>query len=935
MKKYPVLFFAFVMLSAMLFGQDKDQMPIDSKVRYGKLDNGLTYYIRHNAYPEQRACFYIVQKVGSMQEEDSQAGLAHFLEHMAFNGTKNYPGRKTMLDYLEKQGARFGKDVNAYTSFDETVYNLKDIPVTREGIVDSCMLILHDWSSFITLDNDEIDKERSIIKEEWRNRTGAQSRIWDKTLPVLFEGSKYADRMPIGKMDIVENFDYQTIKDYYHKWYRPDLQAIIIVGDVDVDTIEEKVKTMFADIPKPANPAERIYYPVVDNKEPIVSIATDKEKTSTEVMLFYKHDIVPLELRSTYDDYRRIIIHNFISQMLSARFTEISRKPDAPFTYAYAYKGQYFVSKTKDAWTLVAGAKEGKTDSTLYVLVQENERVKRHGFTQTELDRAKSWISKSYENSYNNRNTQQSVSYVDEYTRSFLQKEPIPGIEYEYEYIQRILPDISLVEVNNIVKGLSPDKNIVISINGIEKEGLVYPTESRLIDILNDVKSRDIATYSEDAIGDNLLSREPVAGEIIKEETDDRFDAVVWTLSNGARVVWKKTDFREDEIILNSISEWGIAFYPDDKLINAVLTAGVIDAGGYGNFSSTHLEKFMTGKSAGAGTYINQYTVGINGGSSISDMETMFRLLHLKFTETRRDDEAYAAYLEKLKNSLKNTEASPYTAYGDSIRFALYGDNPRVRRVIMDDLEDTDYDEMFRIYDECFSDIGSFVFTIVGTIDEPTLRSMVKKYIASLPVRPRKNASEQINQYRKGFYRVRFEKEMENPKASVFNFYIAEIKREWKKDVTFEVLKFILDMVYTDKIREELGGTYGVSTSYSMMRKPADHALLEITFETDADKAVELNNLVHHELEKIAEDGPKQDKFDKVKEQLVKAFEEHVKQNGYWNYVLNEAYVYNEDRYSDYLSVLDSITIEDVRDLSKQIREQGNMIEVIMLPKEK
>jgi len=915
--------------------QNGQKLPVDPKVRFGKLDNGLTYYIRHNAYPENRASFYIAQKVGSMQEEDNQVGLAHFLEHMAFNGTKNFPGRKTMLNYLEKQGAQFGKDVNAYTSFDETVYNLSDIPVVRKEVVDSCLLILHDWSGFLTLDNDEIDKERSIIKEEWRTRTGSQSRIWDKTLPILFEGSKYADRMPIGKMEVVENFEYQTLKDYYHKWYRPDLQGIIIVGDIDADYVEAKVKEMFSDIPMPVNPAERIYYPVADNVEPIVSIATDKEKTSTEVYLFYKNDIVPFDQRDTYEEYQQSIIRNLISQMLSARFTEISQKPDSPFTYAYGYEGEYFVAKTKDAWTLAAASKEGMAESTLTVLARENERMKRFGFTQPELDRAKAMIFTSIENSYNNRNKQMTEGYVQEYTRSFLEGEAIPGIEYEYRMIQEILPNISLEEVNRIAENLSSDHNIVISINGPEKEGLVYPQKQELINVLQTVRNENIAPYTEENLAENLLSSEPVAGKIIKEEKDDKLDATVWTLSNGAKVIFKKTDFKDDQIVMTSASKWGVDFYPDKDVLNAARAAGVMELSGWGQFSATDMQKYLSGKVAGAGIYIGNNSVGINGSSSMNDFETLLQLVYLKFTEPRRDEEAYEAFLERLMSSLKNAEASPYTAYGDSVTFARFGDNPRVKRMKMDDMQKLNYDRMIQIYKESFSDAGSFVFSFAGNIDEENMRPLVEKYIASLPSVKRSPAEEVTIETRKGEYVNRFGQEMENPKASVFNQYTAKVERNQKNELIQRTFKMVLDMVYTDKIREEVGGTYGVRTLTNISRKPEGQAVLQITFETDADKAVELNSLVHRELENMAGNGPDNEKFNKAKGQIEKSFEESIKQNNYWLGILNDAYYYHENRYSDYLSILNSITADDIRDFARKTLAEKNFIEVIMLPEAK
>lgn len=928
--------FSILLLFAIAFvakAQMTGPLPIDPDVRYGKLENGLTYYIRHNAYPEKRADFYIAQKVGSMQEEDDQMGLAHFLEHMAFNGTKHFPGRKTMLDYLEKNGAKFGLNINAYTAFDETVYNLSQIPVARQGIIDSCLLILHDWSSFITLDNAEIDKERAIIKEEWRTRGDANWRFWEKTLPTLFAGSKYANRLPIGTMDIVENFEYQTLKDYYHKWYRPDLQAIIVVGDIDADAVLAKVKEMFSDIPAPVNPAEREYFTVPDNNEPIVSIVTDPEATATRVTLYIKHDVIPDQVKNSQAGLVASFIKGMASSMLSARLSEIAQKGDAPFAVAYASDGNFLVSKTKDAWTTMAISKEGKIDATLASLVRENERVRQFGFTESEVERAKAEILKSYENAYNNRNKQQNNVYIDEYVTAFIDNQPIPGIEYEYNFVKQILPFLNAQAVNTFAKGVITDTNIAISVFGPEKENIKYPTSEELLNIFKTVSAEKITAYEEKLSDEPLVANLPKAGKVIKSENDPKLDATVWTLSNGIKVILKKTNFKDDQIIMSSIAYGGTSLVDDSDILNAGFAGYVPFFGGIGNFSSTDLKKVLAGKTANVNANITANNQGINGSSSIKDAETLLQLTYLYFTAPRKDQEAFSSIMEMIKDQLKNASADPESIFGDSTTIAKYGNNPRTRNLKADDVDNLNYDRIIEIYKEVFANPGSFVFTFVGTVNEEALKPLVEQYLASLPSGNKNAKYEKRNyDYRKGVYLNTFEQVMKTPKTSVFNMYSGTLERNQKNLLTMNMLKQILDIVYVQTVREDEGGTYGVGVGASINRIPAGQTSLVMQYDTDPEKVKNINPIIERELKNIADNGPSEVDFNKVKEYMIKKYQEDVKTNGYWSNVLTTYYFYNEDGHNNYLSTLNSLTRNDVKILSKQLLSEGNKIEVIMNP---
>ncbi len=774
------------------------------------MDNGLTYYIRQNNLPENRADFYIAQKVGSMQEEDNQAGLAHFLEHMAFNGTTNFPG-KSMLNYLQDNGIKFGTNINAYTSFDETVYYISNIPTTNKNLVDSALLVLHDWSNAIALEEEELENERGVIREEWRTRGGSQQRLWDQLLPKMYPGSKYAKRMPIGSIDVINNFKPEEIRAYYHKWYRPDLQGIIVVGDIDVDEMEQKVKDLFSPIPLDEDRAEHEYYPVPDNKEPLVAIATDKEARNTQVRLYYKHDPMPDEMQNTQAGYITRYILNAAAVMASQRFAEIIQKPDAPFTNAYIYDGDYFVARTKDAWTVVAGSAEDKIENALAAMVREMERVKRHGFTAPEYEVARTNILKGYEDAYNNRDKQKNSSYSQEYVRAFTDGEPIPGIEFEYQFLQAVAPNIPVEAVNQTVEQLIGDENIVITVTGPEKEELVYPTGEALLGVLASVQAETIEPYVDEVIDEPLVATPPTPGKIVKAEKDEAMDATVWTLENGIKVILKDTDFKDDQIMMTATSAGGYSQYALEDPVNSRLMNNVATLGGVGNFSTTDLPKVLAGKTASARPGISLTTQDFNGSSSISDFETMLQLVYLYFTAPRQDNDAFQSFIQRMETQLKNQEAEPMVAFSDSVSRALYGDNPVTKRIQAGDLKKVDYDRIMEMYAERFANPGSFVFTFVGNIDEEKVRPVVEQYLASLPGKAEKGEFTRVPMdFRGGSRENIFQRAMQNPKASVFNVITGTTERNMKNQILMSMFDQILDIVYTEKVREEEGGTYGV-----------------------------------------------------------------------------------------------------------------------------
>ncbi len=932
MKK--ILLLALVLFSLTAVAQQNPPQPIDPNVRKGTLGNGLTYYVRQNKLPENRADFYIAQKVGSMMEEDSQAGLAHFLEHMAFNGTKNYPG-KTMLDYLQDNGIKFGTNINAYTGFDETVYYISNVPTTNKHLVDSVLLVLHDWSSGILLEEDELEKERGVIREEWRTRGGAQSRLWEKMLPVMYKDSKYANRLPIGSIDVINNFKPEEIRAYYKKWYRPDLQGIIVVGDFDADEMEAKVKELFGKIPAPVNAAVREYYPVPDNDEPIVSIATDPEATRTQLLVFYKHDVLPDEIKLSQAGLIINYITSAASAMINERFQEIVQKPNAPFTMAYAYDGNYFVSKTKDAWTVVGGSADDKIEDAIAAMVRETERMKRFGFTASEYERARTNILKSYEDSYNNRDKERNSSYSQEYVQSFTNNEPIPGIEYEYNMINMIAPNIPVEAINQTIAQLIDDKNMVISVSGPEKEGLVYPTTDELVAVINSVKGENIEAYVEEVSNEPLIATPPTPGKITNVEKDEALGATVWTLQNGMKVVLKSTDFKDDQIIMTGSSVGGYSQYAVQDPINAGMMGNIMTLGGVGNFSATGLTKALAGKTASARPSISLTTQNFSGSSPIKDFETMLQLVYLYFTAPRSDDDAFQSFIQRLETQLKNQEAEPMVAFSDEVTKALYGDNPLTKRTKVEDLAKIDYKRIMEMYKQQFRNPGSFVFTFVGNIDEDKVKPVVEQYLASLPGQAVEGEFVQVPMnFTKGKSENIFQREMQNPKASVFIAATGNMERTQKNTMLMSIFDQILDIVYTEKIREDEGGTYGVSTRGGISRYPKGQTALQIMYDTDPAKMRDLNVIVHRELKEIAEKGPRVEDFNKVKEYMLKQYNENLKENSYWRNILDTKYFYGEDNHSNYLTILNTITTDDVKNFVKEFLSQDNEAIVVMMPKE-
>ena len=925
------IFAAMAMCLTALLGANAQQaqmppLPFDPNVRVGKLDNGLTYYIRHNEWPENRAEFYIAQKVGSIQEDDNQMGLAHFLEHMCFNGTKNFPGDK-LKTWLESIGVKFGENLNAYTSFDETVYNISNVPVTRASVIDSCLLILHDWSNDLLLEEKEIDKERGVINEEWRMRRSAMMRMYEAAFPKLYAGSKYSNRMPIGTMDVVMNFKYDDLRNYYHKWYRPDLQGLVVVGDIDVDQIENKIKEMFSHIKMPANPATREYFPVPDNKEPIIDVQKDKEQDRTMVYLMYKHDAFPTEAKGTMAYYAYSYISGAISGMFSDRFQEILQKENPPFLGASVSDGEYLISKTKGALTGVTVCKDNGYNEAIAALYREMLRAARFGFTASEYERYKTELKAQLDNMYAQKDKVYSSRYVNEYVRHFLDNEPAPGIEWEYKNMKQIADMIPVEAINQTAKALLTDSNMVVAMFCPDKEGLTYPTESDILGIMKGVEDEDIEAYKEEVSNEPLISSLPAPGKV-KKTAKGPYESTLITLSNGVKIYVKKTDFTPNAISMRAISDGGNSLYSDDEYINTS-NASIVGIGGWGNFSAVELGKKLAGKQANVSPSVSSKAESLNGSCVKKDLETLLQLTYLCFTSPRKDEAAFKSTIERYKAQIANQELDPTTALSDTIAKVVYNNNVRAIRVKATDIDKMSYDRIIEVYKERFADANDFTFFFVGDID--TAKPLFEQYLGTLPVLKSKEKFKVINQkMAKGEITNVFEKEQQTPAANVLFMYHAPLNDDLKNVLCVDMLKQIMTMVYTETVREKEGGAYGIPVSSAVSDYPEKIGLVSITLPTSPDKRQHMTDIIYKGVSDMVANGPKAEDLQKVKEYMLRSHAERVKTNGYWmNQIINNVKE-GEDNVAIYEKTVNSITAADIQNMAKRIFQSGNRIEVGM-----
>ena len=933
MKKLFVTFLLFL----TAFGLSAQQLPQDPTIRKGKLKNGMTYYIRHNAREAGLADFYIAQRVGSILEEPRQRGLAHFLEHMAFNGTKNFPGkgkRLGIVPWCETIGVKFGANLNAYTSIDQTVYHIGSAPLKREGIIDSCLLVLHDWSHYLLLEDAEIDKERGVIHEEWRTRRAgmAVQRLQEQAMPKVYQGTKYEDCLPIGSMDIVDNFPYQDLRDYYHKWYRPDLQAIIVVGDIDVDKIEKKIKKIFSPIPMPKNAAERIYYPVGDNEKMIIDIEKDKEQPIALCHIYQKREATPDNEKNSEKYLRDDYIDRLIGTMLNDRLVELRQQPVSPFQSATGRASQFFLSRTKDAFSLSISCKKDNILGGIICAVGVAERARQHGFTQSELDRAKRLQLNAAERRANMKDDYRNSHYVNECVDNFLESEPMVSVEFKLEFTRKLDREVTLAEVNAAVKQLITNKNQVVIMYAPDKEGFEIPSEQQIEQVILAAQQQEYAPYQEGQLAESLISVVPQPGTIVSEKPY-RHGFTELTLSNGMKVYTKKTDYEADAVSMRMYADGGTSLYGDEDIPNFALIASGVTEGGVGQFDAVTLRKMLTGKSVRVSPSVGSKGQSISGSSSVKDMQTMFQLAYLYFTQPRKDTAAFASLMNRQHAFLANRNASPKVDYNDSIRAILYGHHPRMEPVVQATLDKVNYERILQIYKERFSDAANFKTVIIGNYDEQDLRQMLCLYLATLPATNQHEQTDysRIPQIVGGEKKTCFTKQQATPLANVSIFLTADVPFTPQSDLELDFLKRCLSIAYTDSVREEKGGTYGVSVDFELDKDNQPNATMKIAYNADPNRYKELNPIVYQQLKNIADNGPAETSMQKVKEYLVKQYAQAAITNDYWSYIIWHELDDDTDFDRDYCKMVEQMKPEDIQRMAKQLLASKRCIEVTML----
>lgn len=935
MKKQFLSLFLLLLAPASLFAQTVEQ---DASIRQGKLKNGLTYYIRHNAKEAGLADFYIAQRVGSILEEPRQRGLAHFLEHMAFNGTKHFPGKGKQLGvvpWCETIGVKFGTNLNAYTSVDQTVYHIGSAPIKREGIIDSCLLVLNDWSQFINLEPKEIDKERGVIHEEWRNRrTGmAMQRMMENVMPKIYKGSKYEDCLPIGNMDIVDNFPYQDLRDYYQKWYRPDLQAIVVVGDFDVDMMERKIQKLFGKIKAHKNPAERIYYPVNDNDKMIVAIEKDKEQPIILGHLYMKSEATPDSEKNSVKYQREDYINGLITYMLNGRLSEKKQVANPPFMSATVKNGAFFVSRTKDAFSLSISCKQDNVLGGVSVAVGEVERARQHGFTQSELERAKKLYLNAAERQLKMEKDYKNSHYVSQCVNNFLEGEPILTPTYNLQLVKLFDGEVSLAEVNSQVGEIITDKNQVFIMYGPDKDGFVVPSESEIESTVLAAQQKSYDAYQEEQVPATLMAALPAPGKIVSEKPYGKFGMTEIVLSNGMKVYVKSTDYQADQITMSMRGEGGTSVYGDEDIPNFAFLSGSITEAGVGDFTATRLRKALAGKSLKLAPSITSEGQRITGTSSVKDLETMLQLAHLYFTAPRKDSMAFEGMMNRNLSLLKNRNASSKVVYNDSLSATLYDHNVRMAPVTVEIAKKADYNRIFEIYRERFSDASNFKTVFIGKVDMAQLRPLLCQYLATLPSTHKAEKSNKANvpQIVKKNEVVKFVHKQETPLANVSVFYTANVPFSPKNDLVLDMLTRVLQIAYTDSVREEKGGTYGVGVSFNLEKEDNPNALLRISYKSDPKRYEELNPVIYKQLLNIADHGPVASSMDKVKKYLKKQYGQMAITNDYWSYVIWHQLDDDADFDKDYCKMVDNLTASDVQKMAKELLKQNHRVEVTML----
>ena len=932
MKKNFKSLFLFLFASTTLFAQqlkETDAIPFDASVKKGKLKNGLTYYIKKNAKPENKVDLRLIINAGSILENDDQQGLAHFMEHMCFNGTKRFP-KNQLVDYLQSIGVKFGQHLNAYTSFDETVYFLP-IPSDSPEKVEKGFQIIEDWAFNADLTPEEIDKERGVVLEEYRLGLGASKRMQDKYIPKMMYNSQYANRLPIGKKEILENFTYDKVTSFYKDWYRPNLMSVIVVGDIDVAEMEKKIKDHFEKYQNPKNEKPRKTFEVPNHKETFVSIESDKEAAQTQIQLLYKDYGVPKKIK-TIGDYKNRLAEGLFSTMLNNRLNELTNSPTPPFTYGYTYHGGTF-AREKEAFQSFAMIDEKKQIEALKVLVSENERVKKFGFTAGEFERAKNEILSRTESSFKDKDKTESENFVWECQSNFLEGMPMSGIEWEYATIQKILPTINLTQVNGLIKDFIKDDNRVIVITSPEKEGLKKVTEAEVLDALK-VNTNDLKPYEDKAVASSLIRNTVKEGSIAKKETNDKISATTLTLSNGAKVTYKKTDFKNDEIMLEAISFGGSNLYSNDEMKKTQFANGGLTEAGFSGLKQNDIDKFMAGKIASVYPYISNTTEGFRGSTTPKDLEYAFQMIHAYFTDLNFDADAFEGYKQKQSNFFENMISQPNFYFQQEFYTYLNKENPRWNGMVptAEKWNETDYKLAYNKFKERFSNAGDFEFFFVGNVDDAKMEEFAKKYIASLPSNGTKETAKDLGyRFLKGDIKKVVNKG-KDPKSNVTIMFYGDAPYSAKEAVAMTALGEVLTIKLVEELRENESGVYGVNARGSMAKVPYGSYNFNISFPCGPENAEKLTASALAELDKIIKNGPEEKDVNKYKEAEALDYKKKIKENRYWMTNFTRSFT-NGSSPEEILTASDKVkevTAKDIQDVAAKYLSKDKVIGILM-----
>ncbi len=918
-------------------------LPLDSCIRKGKLANGLTYYIRHNAQTPGQADFFIAQRVGSILEEPQQRGLAHFLEHMAFNGTRNFPdgngGERSVRNWCEKNGIKFGADLNAYTSIDQTVYNISNAPVTKAGVTDTCLIILHDWAGALLLKGDEIDQERGVIREEWRTRRSrfATTRMMEEAMPVIYAGSKYADCLPIGHLEVVDTFKHELLRDYYRKWYRPDLQGIIVVGDINVDEVEGKIKALFSGDKVPEGAPARTYYPVPDNKEMIVYTQADNEQPTLNFSLYMKRDAEPRETRDTREAFLGGYKSRLAMFILRQRLAKLSHEAQPRVMSASCRNSSFYVTPEKDAFSLNIGLMPNSPQAGIDAAIEIVEKARRYGFTEAELEHAKVQHTVNIEHRLDNKNKTRNAEYAKNIVSNFCSAEPCMNIEYEAALEADFSAKVTLADVNATMKEIVTDQNQVCVVFGPTKyDGKPYtmPTKEQF---RTWVESAQQKAYTDDnknnEVDPTFMKKLPKKGKIIsKKQAANGYTE--YLLSNGIKVSARQSDIEPNRLTIDMFRLGGRSLYPDTDAATLQFLGSVVRESGASDFDFLTLEKKRRGKALRVVPYIDSEEEGVKGVCVASDLKTWLEIMYLYLTEPRKDKAIFQNMMAKQESMLKNRNANPNVAYNDSLRYAVYGKSKRTEPMTADRLKEVDFERMYKIYHERFADLSGMNLIVTGDIREDEFEDLLCQYVASLPGKKGKYYESRPGQHildiQRGEVTNVFHKEMKTPSAQTNILYTADIPYTADNDLKLDVLSQIMRAVYTEKVREEKGGTYGVSVAGQFWKYPTEGCSMTVNFRCDPKKYDELLPIIDEQLQRMAAEGPTEDQLQKVKEYEHKNYDRAVLTNGWWEYVRYHELREGIDFDKDYMQKVDRLTTSDIRDFCKQLIAQKNRIQVTM-----